>query len=234
MRALPPALSEPLLKECQDMTLDFMERLFNWTSWNFWDAAHRKLVRWNLELPLKEGGTGCLPFWLIAKAAYAASWYQPVSTIAQASGMTEREVLQKWNSSDTLPSVKLLKDILKKLGHDSDLTSPYEKFHADLENQIQNRCSKLPSDLGDIERKDAEWEIRNNVMSSLKWQRFFSGEILKKYCEKHARAVSKSKLWFKEFDEERIKDRKDPCATKKIQTSLLVGQWKSQKRINVC
>ena len=29
MRALPPALSEPLLKECQDMTLDFMERLFN-------------------------------------------------------------------------------------------------------------------------------------------------------------------------------------------------------------
>ena len=73
MRALPPAPSEPLLKECQDMTLDFMERLFNWTSWNFWNAAHRKLVRWNLELPLKEVGTGCLPFWLIAQAAYAAS-----------------------------------------------------------------------------------------------------------------------------------------------------------------
>ena len=92
--------------------------------------------------------------------------------------MTERQVHQKWNASDKLPSVKLLKDILKKLGHDSDLTSPYEKFHADLENQIQNRCSKLPSDLGDIERKDAELEIRNNVMFSLKWQRFFSGEIL--------------------------------------------------------
>ena len=37
-------------------------------------------------------------------------------------------------------------------------------------------------------------------MSSLKWQRFFSGEILKKHSEKHARAVSKS--WFKGFDEE--------------------------------
>ena len=229
MRALPPALSEPLLKECQNMTLDFLERLFNWKSWNFWNAAHRKLVRWNLELPLKEGGTGCLPFWLIAKAAYAASWYQPVSTIAQASALTELEVLQKWNESDKLPSVKLLKDTLKKLGHDSDLTSPYEKFHADLENQIQSKCSKLPSDLGDIERKDAEWEIRNNVMSSLKWQRFFSGEILKKYSEKHARAVSKSKLWFKEFDEERIKDRKDPFATKIFQTSL----WEHRTRVTL-
>ena len=159
-------------------------------------------------------------FWLITEAAYAASWYQPVSTIAQASALTELEVLQKWNESDKLPSVKLLKDILKKLGHDSDLPSPYEKFHADLENQIQIKCSKLPSDLGDIERKDAEWEIRNNVMSSLKWQRFFSGEILKKHSEKHARAVSKSKLWFKGFDEERIKDRKDPFATKIFQTSL--------------
>ena len=86
----------------------------NWKSWNFWNAAHRKLVRWNLELPLKEGGTGCLPFWLIAKAAYAASRYQPVSTIAQASALTELEVLQKWNESDKLPSVKLLKDTLKK------------------------------------------------------------------------------------------------------------------------
>ena len=61
---------------------------------------------------------------------------------------------------------------------------------------------------------------RNNVMSSLKWQRFFSGEILKKQVEKHARAVSKSKLRFKGFDEERIKDRKDPFATEVFQTSL--------------
>ena len=90
-------------------------------------------------------------------------------------------------------------------------------------------CSKLPPVLGDIERKDAEWEIRNNVMSSLKWQRFFSGEILKKYSEKHARAVSKSKLWFKEFDEERIKDRKDPFATKIFQTSL----WEQRTRVTL-
>ena len=109
------------------------------------------------------------------------------------------------------------------------MTSPYEKFHADLENQIQSKCSKLPSDLGDIERKDAEWEIRNNVMSSLKWQRFFSGEILKKHSEKHARAVSKSKLWFKEFDEERIKDRKDPFVTKIFQTSL----WEHRTRVTL-
>ena len=85
------------------------------------------------------------------------------------------------------------------------------------------------SDLGDIERKDVEWEIRNNVMSYLKCQRFFSGEILKKHSEKHARAVSKSKLWFKEFDEERIKDRKDPFATKVFQTSL----WEHRSRVTL-
>ena len=66
-------------------------------------------------------------------------------------------------------------------------------------------------------------------MSSLKWQRFFSGEILKKHVEKHARAVSKSKLRFKGFDEERIKDRKDPFATKVFQTS----QWEHRTRVTL-
>ena len=60
-RALPPQLSEPMLQKCHEMTLDFIERLLNWTNSNFWNNAHRKLVRWNLELRSKEGGTACLP-----------------------------------------------------------------------------------------------------------------------------------------------------------------------------
>ena len=109
-RALPPSISEPLLRKCQEMTLDFIESLHNWSSINFWNAAHRKLVRWNLELPLKEGGTGCLPHWMLAKAAYVASWYQPLSTIAQASNRTEIEILQDWNNCETLPSIKLVNE----------------------------------------------------------------------------------------------------------------------------
>ena len=51
----------------------------------------------------------------------------------------------------------------------------------------------------------------------------------KKHSEKHARAVSRSKLWFKGFDEERIKDRKDPFATKVFQTSL----WEHRTRVTL-
>ena len=130
--------------------------------------------------------------------------------------------------SDELPSAKLLKNTLKKVGYYSDLTSPYEKFHADLEIQIQSRCSKLPSGLSDIERKESKMlHGKSEKMLCLQWQRFLSGEILIKHSEKYARAVSKPRICFKEFDEERIKDRKDPFATKVFQTSL----WEHRTRV---
>ena len=65
------------------------------------------LVRWNLELRLKEGGTGCPPLWRLAKAAYAASWYQPLSTIAVAAGKTELEVLKEWNANADSPTMQI-------------------------------------------------------------------------------------------------------------------------------
>ena len=154
------------------MTLDFIERLLNWTNSSFWNNAHRKLVRWNLELRLKDGGTGCLPLWRLAKAAYAASWYQPLSTIAIAAGKTELEVLQEWNASAGSPTMQILKNVLKCLGYKEDFLEPYHKFQAAIEERIQSKYQNLPVDISALERKDAEWEIRNDVISSFKWQRF--------------------------------------------------------------
>ena len=228
-RALPPQLSEPMLQKCHEMTLDFIERLLNWTNSSFWNNAHRKLVRWNLELRLKDGGTGCLPLWRLAKAAYAASWYQPLSTIAIAAGKTELEVLQEWNANAGSPTMQILKNVLKCLGYKDDFLEPYHKFQAAIEERIQSKCQNLPVDISALERKDAEWEIRNDVISSFKWQRFFSGDTLQKHAEKYEHAVARSKLPFSEYDVERIKDRKDPFAAKIFQTSL----WENRTRLSL-
>ena len=62
-------------------------------TFSFWNETHEELVRWNLELQIAEGGTGLVPQWKLADASYAASWFQPLRTIAQANQQSEIEFL---------------------------------------------------------------------------------------------------------------------------------------------
>ena len=71
----------------------------------------------------------------------------------------------------------------KCLGYKDDFLEPYRKFQAAIEDLIQSKCQNLPVKISALERKEAEWEIRNCVMSSFKWQRFFSGDILQKHVK---------------------------------------------------
>ena len=77
-RIFPSSFSVPILQQCHHMTLDFvMQQLYAWKETSFWDAQHKQLVRWNLELQIAEGGTGLVPQWKLADASYAASWFHP-------------------------------------------------------------------------------------------------------------------------------------------------------------
>ena len=70
------------------------------------------------------------------------------------------------NENDDFASIRLLKETLRKIGHGGDLISLYHKFHSDLDNSILTNCQELSVDMGDIERKDIEWEIRNNIFTN--------------------------------------------------------------------
>ena len=70
---------------------------------------------------------------------------------------------KRWLSHDAN-----LKNVLKSLGYKEDFLEPYHKFQAAIEDLIQSKCQNLPVDISALERKDAEWEIRNNIMNSFK------------------------------------------------------------------
>ena len=53
---------------------------------------HQKLVRWNVELRIKDGGTGLIPQYLLVHASYAASWFQPLCTMAKARNISEHMI----------------------------------------------------------------------------------------------------------------------------------------------
>ena len=69
--------------------------------------------------------------------------------------------------------MQILKNVLKCLGYKDAFLERYHEFQAAIEDLIQSKCQNLPVDISALERKDAEWEIRNDVISSFKWQRFF-------------------------------------------------------------
>jgi hypothetical protein len=60
-------------------------------------------VRWNIELQIAEGGTGLVPQWKLADAAYVASWFQPLKTIAHANQISEIELLNQWSDRNNSP-----------------------------------------------------------------------------------------------------------------------------------
>ena len=93
------------------MTIEFVfEKLFAWKASSFWDKFHKKLVQWNVELPIADGGTGLTPQWKLADASFAASWFQPFDTIARARQMSVMQLVTSndLNEFEGLPSIQML------------------------------------------------------------------------------------------------------------------------------
>ena len=82
-RAYPPSLIRKTLQECDDLTAKFlMEDVYGWSCDRFWNRDHQKAAKLNVQLPRKFTGVGIIPQHALCDAAYAASWMQPVQTIA--------------------------------------------------------------------------------------------------------------------------------------------------------
>ena len=201
-RAYPPSLIRKTLQECDDLTAQcLMNDVYGWSRDRFWNKAHEKAVKLNVQLPCKFTGAGIIPQHALCDAAYAASWLQPLETIAKASNTGNRAILTEWNENASSPSIHELRNSLSKLGHSSDLIELYEAYeeakakHFDL---MQKRLEKGE----DI----SEWQFRFN------WQKFLSKGIWKQRFESYQDHLAKSNLPFLSFEKERIEARRDAFA----------------------
>ena len=173
-----------------------------------------------MELQVSEGGTDLVPQWKLADASYAASWFQPLRTIAQANQITEDELINEWNNRCNSSSVKLLKSSLTKLGYNGSLHAALEASQNEIETAIRNRCARLAPDIIGQDRAEATWAIEKKARESFRWQRFLSKGILKKHATDFVDAVAKSTLPFVQYEIARVADRKDSFARRIFLTSL--------------
>ena len=159
-RILPPCFSVDLLKHCHEFTMNFVvQHLYAWKKDSFWDKTHEKLARWNVELPIAEGGSGIVPQWRLAEASFAASWLQPLSTMAQAKEVSEHEFLHFLQNSPGFPSIQLVKEALTKLGYSGGLINVFEAFQHAIEKETSRQAAKLPPELVGQEREEMIWLI---------------------------------------------------------------------------
>ena len=87
------------MQEVHELTIQFAKRdLYGWDKHRFWDRAHESLVDLNLSLRLRDGGAGYTPTFVVAPAAFAASWFQSVETMAAARGVSALVLVQEWNA----------------------------------------------------------------------------------------------------------------------------------------
>ena len=206
------------------MTLDFVvQHLYKWKSFSFWNQLHKKLVKWNIELRIKDGGTGLIPHWRLAHASFAASWFQPLSTMAQAKQISEVQLLNDLNECEGFLSIQMLKDSLGKVGYDDDLLNVYNAFHEALKEEVFKQVAKKQKELGEADQLAASVieAIEKRVRDSFRWQKFLSKDILKNHAQNFVDASSKSNLPFANFELARIVDRRDPFARRIFLISLV-------------
>jgi len=140
-----------------------------------------------------------VPQWRLAEASYAASWLQPLSTMAQAKEMSEIQFLQHLDKSTGFPSIKIVKDSLAKIGYKGGLSCAFEAFQNATEKEIRRQSAKLPPNMIGQERAEPIWSISKRVRESFRWQRFLSKGVLKQYATDFVTAVAKSQLPFVEY-----------------------------------
>ena len=96
-RAFPPSLIKSTLKRCDAATIRFaIDELYAWSPERFWTKKDEHLVGLNLQLPR---GAGLIPQHQLCDSAHVASWFQPLSTISSAFGVSQKSLLHEWSSS---------------------------------------------------------------------------------------------------------------------------------------
>ena len=173
-----------------------------------------------MELRIEDGGTGLVPQWRLAHASFAASWFQPLATMAAAREISEIQFLNFLNESEILPSIKMLKTALGRIGYNDDLIQTYEAYQQAIRDEISRQCAQLPPDLSDFERAFAIQRIIEKVNSSFKFQKFFCQGILKKHAKVFRERLSNSALPFAANDITRFEDRQDKFARRVFTTQL--------------
>merc|ERR1719235_418912 len=124
--------------------------------------------------------------------------------------------------------MKLLQNLLSRLGYNGGLHAAFEASQGDIEARIRERCARLAPKITGRDRAEATWAIEKAARESFLWQRFLSKGILKNHAADFVQAVAKSKLPFTQYEVARIADRKDPFARRIFMTNFC------ENRTNVC
>ena len=102
-RWFPPAITTTLIVEARRQLSDFFFDLLGWSA-HFISREHREFVAAQIRLPCK--GFGGLGFGLVANsdAAFLASWFSPLDTIAKHRATSVEALLLEWDTASTQPN----------------------------------------------------------------------------------------------------------------------------------
>ena len=101
-----------------------MEDVYGWSCDRFWNRDHQKAAKLNVQLPRKFTGVGIIPQHALCDAAYAASWMQPVQTIAEAGNTGAQAIQSEWNENKSSPSINELRSGVRTFSGDHSRPHP--------------------------------------------------------------------------------------------------------------
>ena len=84
-----------------------------------------------------------MPQWKLAHASFAASWFQPIATMAAARRESEIAFLNHLNECEALPSIQMLKNAVGAIGYNEDLLQTHEAFQQALRDELKRQLARL-------------------------------------------------------------------------------------------
>ena len=163
---------------------------------------NRELVAKSLQLPLVHaGGGGLTPYHKVCHAAYAASWFQPAETIAAAHNVSDKCLVDIWNTSKSSASIAQVKLSVIALGLFGDLKEMYHSYHEAKQVHMKKMLQRI-----EMGKHAPDWQMKFH------FQKFLAKGLWKMQAEGYIRALVNSGPPFRDFEKESIMDRDDKFA----------------------
>ncbi|MEE3273846.1 MAG: hypothetical protein VX217_03250, partial [Acidobacteriota bacterium] len=206
-RAYPPSVTKPILAQCDQATTEFAAKdLYGWTPELFWDEAHAESVACELQLPLREGGTGLIANSEVADAAYVSSFLEPAPVIAGLLGESVPVLLGRWQGEQGAAGFHELRAALARLNRPTgnDLVKLHDEFSRAKAEHLAKHARKTKGSPVGTQEETEEPPFR--------WQQF----LMRGYWTEQAGALLsrvQSSGWpFAEDAARRIQERRNPFA----------------------
>ena len=151
-----------------------------------------------------------MPTFVVAPAAFAASWFQSVETMAAARGVSALVLVQEWNADFESPSLQEVRNALHAIHCETDFSALYARFLAERFALFQSRVNKQAAVDADNIDEDA---LFDKTVRDFHWQQFLAEGLQASRAQTLVSRLRSSKLPFKDLEINRIEARADPVAS---------------------